>query len=852
MFKYEGLNTIETTWEGERLTIVEPLFLLDISSIAACFERYGHSPLLYLLQRMNQRNVNPYTLLGNFAGTALDVIIRGARVRGCEGARYDIDTIGTMKTALRRNFREKALDFVCCQDFNSKTFKGEAKKQVENIQAIVNELFTQHDSEKALLEPSFVCPQLGIQGRVDLMTSDMQLLVEQKSGKNMAPKKHYVQVLLYFGVLATNFAQHAKDTDIEVLYSKFPLPTGLRQLVAENSHQLMREAIEMRNQIVAMLYTIARDGFESILPHFNTQELCYNAPNDRFFYTYELPQLERIIKPLQELHDEEKDYFCRMMTFVIREQITQKMTPATDKYTGLSITKKERSTELGGYDTITLNIPEDNDEREPDFRRGDMVYLFKYNVGKEPDTSQSILYKGALDELGTTEMVVRLNDGQQNENAFSTDEDQRWAVAHSTSDSNTSAAISALYRFICAEKDKRDLFLGRRTPTTDDYSLIVGPPGTGKTSQTLRQLVEEHPKEPLLLMAYTNRAVDEICAMLESAGKDYLRIGNESSCDPAYRGHMLSAAVERTQHIERLRDEIEHQNIVVSTTSTMAARPQLLAIKKFSLTIVDEASQILEPNIIGILSNNSIGRFILIGDYKQLPAVVQQSETDSAVSEESLRRIFLDNCRQSLFERLIRNEKALGRKDSTTVLRHQGRMHPDIADIATKLFYKEENLDVVPLPHQQESAPYARVLFINSRQEAKDCALLLKDIYEREQHDYDAQKTIGVIVTYRHQIITLRREIQRLGIPELNNISIDTVERYQGSQRDVIVFCTGVRNDEELDFLTSNTFTENGRRIDRKLNVAITRARKQFVLIGNGQLLMRNELYKSLILLIQQ
>ena len=79
MFKYEGLNTIETTWEGERLTIVEPLFLLDISSIAACFERYGHSPLLYLLQRMNQRNVNPYTLLGNFAGTALDETIRGER-----------------------------------------------------------------------------------------------------------------------------------------------------------------------------------------------------------------------------------------------------------------------------------------------------------------------------------------------------------------------------------------------------------------------------------------------------------------------------------------------------------------------------------------------------------------------------------------------------------------------------------------------------------------------------------------------------------------------------------------------------------------------------------------------------
>ena len=107
MFKYEGLNTIETIWEGERLTIVEPLFLLDISSIAACFERYGHSPLLYLLQHMNQRNVNPYTLLGNFAGTALDVIIRGARVRGCEGARLVLfvgardGTVSTGRTSQR-------------------------------------------------------------------------------------------------------------------------------------------------------------------------------------------------------------------------------------------------------------------------------------------------------------------------------------------------------------------------------------------------------------------------------------------------------------------------------------------------------------------------------------------------------------------------------------------------------------------------------------------------------------------------------------------------------------------------------------------------------------------------------
>ena len=83
--------------------------------------------------------------------------------------------------------------------------------QVENIKGMVDELFQQFNREKAILEPSFVCEQLGVQGRVDLMTSDLRLLVEQKSGKNIFIERdfnnehggrhiesHYVQVLLYY------------------------------------------------------------------------------------------------------------------------------------------------------------------------------------------------------------------------------------------------------------------------------------------------------------------------------------------------------------------------------------------------------------------------------------------------------------------------------------------------------------------------------------------------------------------------------------------------------------------------------------------------------------------------------
>lgn len=86
----------------------------------------------------------------------------------------------------------------------------------------------------------------------------------------------------------------------------------------------------------------------------------------------------------------------------------------------------------------------------------------------------------------------------------------------------------------------------------------------------------------------------------------------------------------------------------------------------------------------------------------------------------------------------------------------------------------------------------------------------------------------------------IRREIAQTNIPELNNISIDTVERYQGSQRDVIIYSFTIQNFSQLNFLTSNTFREGEYLIDRKLNVAITRARKQLFLTGNPQILGAN------------
>ena len=924
-----------------RLIVVEPDYLVDISSIANCFESYGHHPLLFTVKRMGERPNNKHIVLGNFAGSALDDIINHP-------------TDYTIKDTFRSNFREKALDFATCPDFNAVEFKQAAEQQVANIQEIVNELFQSFEREKAILEPSFVCERLGLQGRIDLMTTDLKLLVEQKSGKNifierqyknphgsLHVEKHYVQLLLYYGILQYNFQLNPKDAHIELMYSKYPLPNGL--LEVEPLQKLIREAIKFRNQAVATEYWMAENGFHRLLPLLTPQVLNVEKQNDAFYQRYLLPQLTEVLAPLHQLSELERAYFTRMMTFVIKEQLVSKVgaqegvgnsnadlwnMPLAEKkdtgniYTGLTITDKSCSSSFNGYDTITLNVPQQGIDFLPNFRRGDMVYLYAYKKNEEPDVRKSILFKGSLQEIHTSSIVVHLNDGQQNPNLIA---GECFALEHAGSDIGGTSAIRSLYTFITSDVERRQLLLGQRAPRADkslvlsrsyhpdydeiilkakqaqDYFLLIGPPGTGKTSQALQYLVLEQlagkpkgqstnpndhsPKvngqSSILLLAYTNRAVDEICNMLSEHELDYIRIGNEYSCDPKYSDHLLQEVLDENTTLNSIKSTLSEAQIIVATTSTMNSRSALFNIKHFDLVIIDEASQILEPNIVGILTarqeeGRAIDRFILVGDHKQLPAVVQQQGSlEMEGSDKRLDSIHLSSCANSLFERLILTERAAGRTDFIGTLHKQGRMHSDIADFANRKFYAKEQLECVPLAHQLETElsyneesedaldnmlKAHRMIFIPSMpckqlnisekvntDEARIIADLLRRLYRQMSKDFDPQKSVGVIVPYRNQIAMIRKEIERLEIPALEGISIDTVERYQGSQRDVILYSFTIQSRYQLDFLTANTFYEEGQPIDRKLNVAITRARKQLILTGNESTLRQNQLFAELI-----
>lgn len=279
----------------------------------------------------------------------------------------------------------------------------------------------------------------------------------------------------------------------------------------------------------------------------------------------------------------------------------------------------------------------------------------------------------------------------------------------------------------------------------------------------------------------------------------------------------------------------------VSTVASAYSHPLLFKLKEIDTIILDEATQVAESDIIGLLTKAK--RFIMIGDEKQLPAVSIVSEEEQNTTNPILSSIELYNFNDSLFERLLRVNKK-NDWSAYAMLTEQSRMSLNIMSLSNNLFYNEQLQESDGI-HNREDL-HGEVLFYDVPASDEDKVNYAEVAQIREILSVLDDKTeVGIISPWRKQGNAIRKMLREIG---MDDIIVDTVERFQGSERKTIIFSTAT-NFNMLNSL-SVIRTIDDLAVDRKLNVAITRAKERFIMLGDRQVLEQNEIYSRLLKLI--
>lgn len=426
-----------------------------------------------------------------------------------------------------------------------------------------------------------------------------------------------------------------------------------------------------------------------------------------------------------------------------------------------------------------------------------------------------------------------------------------------------------------------------------DVAIIHGPPGTGKTTTLAHAIHQTVKKEKqVLVCAPSNAAVDWIIEKLADLGLRVLRIGHPARVTEQTLSKTLDAQIANHIHYKELRtmrkkmeqlktkaskykrnfgyaekqqrrllnqeakalkadaDVLEFHivNDLLNSTEVIActlvgASHYVIRGRKFKTVFIDEAGQALEPACwIPVIR---AGRVVFAGDHCQLPPTIKSKEAAKGGLE------------TTLFEKAIRHHPAMAE-----MLTIQYRMHEAIMTFSSNYFYNNELVahDSVKSSVLQEDIP--PVSFIDtagcgfnekldpetlSRNNEEEGDLLLKILENLIGHVgiQSWSASIGIITPYRAQVEYLTKIVENsVMLSELSEfITINTVDAFQGQERDVIA----------ISFVRSNTEGEVGFLSDiRRTNVAMTRAKKKLIMVGDSATLGSHPFYMKLLEFVQE
>jgi superfamily I DNA and/or RNA helicase len=411
-----------------------------------------------------------------------------------------------------------------------------------------------------------------------------------------------------------------------------------------------------------------------------------------------------------------------------------------------------------------------------------------------------------------------------------------------------------------------------------DVAIVHGPPGTGKTTTLVEAIYETLRREnQVLVCAQSNMAVDWISEKLVDRGINVLRIGNPTRVNdkmlsftyerrfeahPDYtllwsirkairdlRSHRKRGDERFHQKLERLKEratELEvrinaqlfgEARVIASTLVGSANR--LLEGQKYGTLFIDEAAQALEAAC--WIPIRRVSRVVFAGDHCQLPPTIKSFAALKA------------GLSKTLMERIVENHP-----ETVTLLKMQYRMNEEIMRFSSDWFYG----------NQVESAPevkYRSILDLDipmtwidtsemgneefvgesfgriNKDEAELTLLALEQYFTKigKTRILEERLDVGIISPYRAQVQYLRRLFKKREFfkPYRHLISVNTVDGFQGQERDIILISLVRANDEgQIGFL----------RDLRRMNVAITRARMKLIILGDATTMTRHPFYKKL------
>lgn len=421
-----------------------------------------------------------------------------------------------------------------------------------------------------------------------------------------------------------------------------------------------------------------------------------------------------------------------------------------------------------------------------------------------------------------------------------------------------------------------------------DIAIVHGPPGTGKTTTLIYSIVETLRNETqVLVCAPSNAAADLLVEKLGDRQVSVLRVGNPARITKGVIDKTLDVKItqhsnyktlkslrkrseeyramgrkykrnfgqtERTQRkmllneARKLKDEAEAildyiiSDLFLSTrvlvSTLVGANNHHLKRMRFDTVFIDEAAQGLEPaSWIPILKAN---RVVFAGDHKQLPPTIRSYEAAKKGLETTL------------------FEKAINRNAADVLLKEQYRMHETIMRFSGKQFYKNQLIANHAVASWQVFKEDRALEFIDtagcgffeeqdqetrSTKNPEEAHLLFIHLkqYLGQVTDFgkhDELSSIGIISPYRAQLEILQQKLKTLDLDAetLKKININTIDSFQGQERDVIYISLVRANEKgEIGFLADT----------RRMNVAMTRARKKLVVVGDSSTITQHAFYND-------